>query len=63
MLTCKQATAAMSQAQDRKLGLRERMNLGMHLLMCRGCRAFNRQLAFLRRAGHRLAGNDGEPPK
>jgi hypothetical protein len=44
----------MSQAQDRELSLGERASLQIHLAICRGCRAFNAQLAFLRRAMRQL---------
>lgn len=50
MLSCRDATRLMSEAQDRKLGLAERLQLDMHLAMCKGCRNFNEQMAFLRRA-------------
>ena len=53
-LSCKEATRLMSQAQDRELSLGERASLQLHLTICRGCRAFNAQLAFLRRAVSRL---------
>lgn len=61
MLSCKQATELMSQSQDQRLGLRERFALRMHLLMCLGCRNFDRQLVFLRRAADRLVANLREP--
>lgn len=48
MLNCKQAAALMSQGMDKELGLMQRMSLRMHLMMCSGCRNFNRQMAFLR---------------
>ena len=50
MLNCKEATALMSQAQDRPLSRAERLRLRLHLLFCRGCRRFNAQMTFLRRA-------------
>ncbi len=50
MLSCRDATRLMSEAQDRKLGLAERLQLDMHLAICKGCRNFNEQMAFLRRA-------------
>lgn len=37
MLSCKEATHVMSAAQERELGLRERIALRLHLLMCKGC--------------------------
>ncbi|MBU0498453.1 MAG: zf-HC2 domain-containing protein [Gammaproteobacteria bacterium] len=50
MLTCKQATQLLSQRQDRQLGFAERLGLRMHLTLCAGCRNFDRQMGFLRRA-------------
>jgi predicted anti-sigma-YlaC factor YlaD len=50
MLSCKDATRMMSEAQDRKLGLAERVQLEMHLAICKGCRNFSEQMAFLRKA-------------
>ncbi|NJD26347.1 MAG: zf-HC2 domain-containing protein [Betaproteobacteria bacterium] len=50
MLSCKEATRLMSQAQDRNLGLAERVQLEMHLAICKGCRNFSEQMAFLRKA-------------
>jgi hypothetical protein len=49
-LTCKQASVLLSRAQDRPLGMLERMALEAHLTVCRGCENFRRQLDFLRRA-------------
>jgi hypothetical protein len=45
----------MSEAQDRQLSLGERASLQFHLAICRGCRAFNRQIEFLRRAMRELS--------
>lgn len=52
MLSCKQVTHLLSEAQDRQLSMTERLPLKMHLLMCQGCRNFNRQMDFLRVASH-----------
>jgi hypothetical protein len=57
-LTCKQATALISQGHDRTLSLRERVTLRLHLLICDACSHFVRQSAFIRRAMQRLAGRD-----
>jgi hypothetical protein len=54
-ISCKEAARLMSQGQDRVLSLGERTRLRIHLAICRGCRAFSEQLAFLRRAVRRLA--------
>lgn len=48
MLTCKEATRLCSEALDRPLGLRERLTLHAHLMICSGCTNFNRQMGYLR---------------
>ena len=48
MLNCKQVSHILSEAQDRKLALAERLPLRLHLAMCQGCRNFKKQLSFLR---------------
>lgn len=53
-LSCKEATRLMSAAQDRELSLGERAALTFHLAICKGCRAFDAQIRFLRRAVRRL---------
>lgn len=50
MLTCKEVTHLLSDSQDRKLTLGERVNLEIHLAMCKGCSNFRKQLAFLHAA-------------
>lgn len=55
MLSCKDATRLMSEAQDRKVSLSERMQLEIHLAICRGCRNFQGQMDFLRQACKRYA--------
>jgi Putative zinc-finger len=53
MLSCKQSTQLMSQAQDRKLTVPERLQLEMHLALCKGCRNYRGQVDFLRQACRR----------
>ena len=55
MLSCKDASRLTSDSQERKLGLRERLNLRMHLWMCVNCRRFERQIQFMRKALHLLS--------
>ncbi len=50
MLNCKHATMLMSQDMDKKLGALQRINLHFHLMMCGGCRNFNKQIMFLRKS-------------
>jgi hypothetical protein len=72
MLSCREETELMSQALDRPLSFGERFQLGLHLMLCKGCRATRKQLAFLQittRAWrehhglhHVLQPNQGETP-
>lgn len=48
MMSCRQATELMSSELDREPRLVQRLSLGVHLGMCRGCRNFRRQMAFIR---------------
>ncbi len=54
MLNCKEATRLMSEAQDRPLSTGEKLQLEVHLAMCRGCRNFREQMDFLRLACRRF---------
>jgi hypothetical protein len=49
-ISCKEATRLISEGQDRTLSLVERAQLQVHFAICRGCRAVNEQMQFLRRA-------------
>lgn len=44
MLTCKQLVAQSSDLLDGQLGFREKLALRRHLLLCRNCRRFIRQM-------------------
>ena len=61
--TCRETSALLSQAQDRKLTLLERAGLHLHLVACNACRQFERQLAFLRSAVQRYLERDGDPSR
>jgi len=50
MLNCKDATHRMSEAEDRDLGLTERLELSLHLALCKGCRNYQQHLHVLRDA-------------
>lgn len=58
MLSCKEVTHLLSQAQDRRLSLAERLSLRLHLAICRGCSNFSGQMDFLRRACRRYTHRD-----
>lgn len=64
MLNCKEVTHLLSQAQDRKLALGERLPLSLHLAMCQGCRNYGKQLDLLRQATRQYsAAPHDETPK
>jgi len=48
MLSCLEATRLLSEAQDRPLVIRERVALRTHIMLCTGCRNFERHLVTLR---------------
>ncbi len=50
--SCKTAARLQSEALDRKLPLRQRFGLRVHLLLCKWCRRYGKQVAFLRNAAH-----------
>jgi hypothetical protein len=56
MLSCRQATALMSQEQDRPLTLAERVALRLHVWICDGCNNYRRQMSVLRAACRRFGG-------
>lgn len=55
MLTCKEASRLVSEGQERKLALRERLGLRLHLWMCARCRRFEQQIRLLRRSLRRMS--------
>ena len=57
MLDCKQASQLASRSMDEKLPLWKNIMLMMHLLLCRSCNNFTRQLDFLRKASRRSRTN------
>ncbi len=58
-MTCREASRLASQAQDRSLNLKERIGLGLHLLICIGCQGFTRQLKQIRQACQRVTNSEG----
>jgi hypothetical protein len=58
MLTCKEASRLLSQSQDQPLSRLKRMELRLHVWLCRHCGNFEKQLKFLRQSARRLAGDD-----
>ena len=50
MLKCREVVASADQLLDGSLGRRQKFALRMHLLLCRHCRRYVRQLRVLLRA-------------
>jgi len=50
MLTCKDVSKLVSDSLDRTLPLRQRIAVRLHLMMCRMCRAYQKQTLLLRNA-------------
>jgi hypothetical protein len=50
MINCKKASQLASDAQERPLSLGEKINVYLHLLICKPCVNFNKQLEFMHRA-------------
>ncbi len=65
MLRCREVSKLVSESMERRLPLRYRMELWMHLALCRLCAGFARQARFLRRAAQeepaRLVGDTSSP--
>lgn len=55
MLSCKEVTELVSQSIERRLSLRERLQLRMHLFVCKACSQFKRQMEFLHAAAKAYA--------
>ncbi|TCV85168.1 zf-HC2 domain-containing protein [Sulfurirhabdus autotrophica] len=62
MLTCKDASKLLSQSFDRNLTLTEKISMKLHLLICNACSKVDQQLAFLHKAGKKLASEPEDIP-
>jgi hypothetical protein len=55
MLSCKDVTRLISESMDRSLPLGKRIGVRLHLLICRFCARYKRQLLLIRETVRRLA--------
>ncbi len=66
MLTCRRATERLSRSLDGPLPAVEKVGMEGHMLLCRHCRRFRKQIVILdalcREAGDRAAGGETELP-
>jgi hypothetical protein len=51
---CKEVHKLASEQLDRELSLTENTGMRVHLLFCRACSNFNRQMKFIRQAMHKF---------
>ena len=64
-LNCRDVTRLVLEGEDRRLRLSERLGVRVHMLICKACPKFARQVQFMRGAMGRwkqYAEGDGEPP-
>ena len=57
---CRSATRLQSETLDHRLKFSQRLGLRIHLILCRWCRRYARQLGFLRKAAKHC--NDPHSP-
>ena len=50
--TCRDASRLQSEALETKLCFSKRIGLSLHLMICRWCRRYGKQIRFLRQAAH-----------
>ena len=60
MLSCRETTQLISESMERKLPLRQRMAVAVHLLMCRFCSRYRKQLRFMEKAVDHLVESEKE---
>lgn len=58
MDNCRQITELVSAGMDRELTLGERLRIRIHLMLCRGCTNFAKQMRVLRSAARRFVGRE-----
>ncbi len=61
MFSCKDVTRLVSESMDRSLPLGTRMGVRLHLLMCRFCARYERQLRLIRETARHLAASGKKP--
>jgi hypothetical protein len=61
MLSCKDVTKLLSESMDASLPIGKRIGVRLHLLICRFCARYERQLLLIRETVRRLAATEGIP--
>ena len=66
MLSCKDVTQLLSESMDTSLPIGKRVGMRLHLLMCKFCARYERQLLLIRETVRQIVGAEdrpGEPPR
>ena len=61
MLSCKDVTRLISESMDRSLPLRKRIGVRLHLLICKFCARYERQLLLIRKTVRHLVATEEKP--
>jgi predicted anti-sigma-YlaC factor YlaD len=61
MRSCQEVSRLASEQMDRELTLRERLAFNVHLMMCRKCLRYARQIALVKQATDRLRQRSERP--
>ena len=61
MLSCKDVTQLLSESMDASLPIGKRIGVRLHLLICKFCLRYKRQLLLIRETARRLAAIDETP--
>ena len=60
-LSCREVSALVSESLDRQLNLKERIGIHLHLMICRMCARYHRQIQFLSASARRVLQNPRSP--
>lgn len=60
MLTCKEVSHALASEEAVSSGWRQRLSVKLHLLMCRHCRRYSRQIQAVGDAARQIFGDSTE---
>jgi hypothetical protein len=63
MLSCRDVTQLISQSMDTTLPIGKRMGVRIHLLICKFCKRYERQLLLIRETLRRHAATEDHPER
>ena len=59
--SCREAARLQSEALDHEISIWSRLGLRFHLLLCKWCRRYGKQIAFLHSAARQLPEHEPDP--